>query len=201
MEVHHAAVTRDGLTAVLLDEKVTLSTNSTTGDKTEHSSASISIPADGISPGIIRTVGNASVMNNAISTKIRLAGGAKKIKEKSSYGLFVVARICLQRHSQIEFFDFLFGRRGQDENVDEAGQKQRPHIAFYPDGNGKFIRLAGHNCELHGELQYSATSREITPKKILIKSADFRETVELVFSFSSSGTTVLESICFSAHET
>ena len=198
MEVHHAAITRDGLTTVLLDEKVTLSTNSTSGDKTENSSALISIPADGMSPGIIRTVGNASVSNDAIPTKILLAGGAKKLKETSNSGLFVVARIRLQRDTQIEFFDFLFGRRGQDENVDETGQKQRPHIAFYPDGNGKFIRLAGHNCELESELQYSATSRQVVPKKLLIKSADFAETVELMFSFSSSGPTVLENICFSS---
>ncbi len=198
MEVHHAAVTRDGLTTVLLDEKVTLSTNAMSGDMTENSSASISIPADGVSPGIIKTVGNASVSNDAIPTQILLAGGSKKLKEKSKSGLFVVARIGLQRDTQIEFFDFLFGRHGQDESVDEAGQKLRPHIAFYPDGNGKFIRLASHNCELEGELQYSASSRQVVPKKLLIKSADFAESVELVFSFSGSGPTVLESICFSS---
>jgi len=198
MEVYHAAITRDGLTTVLLNEKVTLSTNSASGDKTENSSASISIPADGMSPGIIRTVGNASVSNDVIPTKILLASGAKKLKEKSNSGLFVVARIRLQHDTQIEFFDFIFGRCGQDESVDEAGQKQRPHIAFYPDGNGKFIRLAGHNCELEGELQYSAASRLVVPKKILIKSADFAETVEIMFSFTSSGPTVLERICFSS---
>lgn len=197
MEVHHVAIMKDGLTTVLLDEKVTLSTNSTSGDKTEDSSASISIPLDGMSLGIIRTVGNASVSNDAIPTKILLAGGAKKLKETSNSGLFVVARIRLQRDTQVEFFDVLFGRRGQDENIDEAGQKQRPHIAFYPDGNGKFIRLAGQNCELESELQYSATSRQVVPKKLLIKSADFAETVELMFSLSSSGPTVLEEICFS----
>lgn len=198
MEVHHAAVTRDGLTTVLLDEKVTLSTNSISGDKTDNSFASISIPADGVSPGIIRTVGNASVSNDAIPTKILLASAAKKLKATSNSGLFVVARIGLQRDTKINFFDFLFGRHGQDESVDEAGQKQRPHIAFYPDGNGKFIRLASHNCELEGELQYSASSRLVVPKKLLIKSADFAETVELMFSLSSSGPTVLESICFSS---
>jgi hypothetical protein len=37
MEVHHAAVTLDDLTAVLLNEKVTLSTNLTSGDKIKDS--------------------------------------------------------------------------------------------------------------------------------------------------------------------
>lgn len=198
MEVHHAAVTLDGLTTVLLNEKVTLSTNSTSGDKTKDSSAVISIPADGMSPGIVRVVGNASVSNDRLSAKILLAGGKRKLKASSKSGLFVVARIGLQRDTQIEFFDFLFGRRGQEERIDEAGHKDRPHIAFYPDGNGKFIRLVGHNCELEGELQYDASSSQVAPKVLRIKSADFAEIVELKFSSGSSGPTVLESICFSS---
>ena len=198
MEVHHAAVTLGDLTAVLLNEKVTLSTNLTSGDKIKDSSAAISIPADGVSPGIAKIVGNASVSNDGLPTKILLAGGVKKLKETSKTGLFVVARIGLQRDTQIEFFDFLFGRRGQDERIDEAGHKQRPHIAFYPDGNGKFIRLVDHNCELEGELQYDASSHQVAPKVLYIKSADFAEIVELMFSSSSSGPTILESICFSS---
>lgn len=185
MEVHHAAITRDGLTTVLLDEKVTLYTNSTPGDKTENSSASISIPADGVSPGIIRNVGNASVSNDAIPTSILLAGGAKQLKKKSNSELFVIARIGKQRDTEFNYFDLLFGRQGQDESIDESGRKNRPHIAFYLDGNGKFIRLADHNCELEGELQYSASSGQLVPRKLLIKSADFAETVELMFSVNS----------------
>lgn len=80
MEVHHAAVTLDDLTAVLLNEKVTLSTNLTSGDKIKDSSAAISIPADGVSPGIAKIVGNASVSNDGLPTKILLAGGVKSSK-------------------------------------------------------------------------------------------------------------------------
>jgi len=197
MEVHHAGVTLDGLTTGLLNEKVMLSTNSTSGDKIKVSSAVISIPADGMSPGIATVVGNESVSNDKFPAKILLAGGVKKLNASSKSGLFVVARICLQYDTQIEFFDLLFGRRGQDERIDEAGHKGRPHIAFYPDGISKFIGLANHNCELEGELQYDASSRQVAPKVLRIKSAYFAEIVELVFSSSSSGPTVLDSICFS----
>lgn len=201
MEVSHASITQNGLTTVLLDEKVTLSTNSTHGDKTTSSVASISIPTDGSSPGTIRTVGNASVSNAARLTIIALAGGAKKLKATSGSGLFVVARIGLQRDTQIAYFDFLFGMRGQSESVDESGEKQRPHIALYPNGNGKFIRLAGHNCEIEGDMQYYAGTRQVLPQQLRIKSTDFGETIEVSFLTENTEGVVLNAIRFTTHET
>lgn len=201
MEVHHASITQDGRTTVLLDEKVTLSTNSTQGDKTTTSSASISIPSDGLSSGAIRTVGNASVSNIARPQTIALAGGVKKLKANSESGLFVVARVGQQRDTQIQYFDFLFGVRGQSESVDESGEKQRPHIALYPSGNGKFIRLSGHNCEIEGDMQYNAGTRQVLPQQLRIKSTDFGETIEVTFSTEISEQVVLHAIRFATRET
>ena len=196
MEVHHASMTQDGRTTVLLDEKITLSTNSTSGDKTTTSAASISIPTDGFSLGAIRTVGNASVSNIANHPKISLAAGVKKLKATSESGLFVVARTGLQRDTQIEYFDFLFGVSGQTERVDDSGEKQRPHITIYPDGNGKFIRLTGHSCEIESDMQYSSEARQVLPQLLRIKSLDTGQTIEVVFSTEAPNVVVLNELHF-----
>jgi hypothetical protein len=196
MEIHQASITQGEKTVVLLDDKVTLSTNSTPGDKAPSSVASISIPADGTSKGTIRTVGNASVSNSTLPKKVALAGTAKKLKRVSPSGVFVVARTGIQRDSQIEYFDFLFGISGQSEDIDESGKKQRPHITIYPDGNGKFFRLSGHNCEIEGDMQYSAEVQRVLPEQFRIKSIDFNETIEVEFSTENPDEVVLSEIRF-----
>ena len=197
MEVSHASITQNGRTTVLLDEKVTLATNTTRGDKTTASVASISIPADGVSSGAIQTVGNASVSNAALPLKILLSGGKKELKAKSKSGLlFVVARIKVDRATHIECFDFLFGERGQSEQVDESGEKQRPHLALYPNGNGAFIRLSGHNCELESDMQYHAGSRQVVPQQFRIKSTDSGQTIEVEFAAENPNQIVLNEIRF-----
>lgn len=197
MEVNHASITQNGRTTVLLDEKVTLATNSTRGDKTTASVASISIPADGVSAGAIRTVGNASVSNAALPPKVLLSGGKKELRVKSKSGLlFVVARIKVDHATQIECFDFLFGGRGQSEHVDESGAKQRPHLAIYPDGNGAFIRLSGHNCEVESDMQYHAAARLVVPQQLRIKSTDSGQTVEVEFAAANTNEIVLNEIRF-----
>ena len=197
MEVSHASITQNGRTTVLLDEKVTLTTNSTRGDKTTASVASISIPADGVSTGIIRTVGNASVSNAALPPKILLFGGKKKLKAKSKSGLlFVVARIEVDRDTRIECFDFLFGEPGQSEHADESGKKQRSHLALYPNGNGAFIRLFGHNCEIESDMQYHAGARQVVPQQLRIKSTDSGQTIEVGFTAENPNEIVLNEIRF-----
>jgi hypothetical protein len=196
MEVNNVSITEGGKTTILLDEKMTLATNSTHGDKTATSVALISIPTDGLSPGAIRTFGNAAVTNVTRHQKIALAGGVKKLKAISKSGLFVVARTGLQRDTQIEYFDFLFGMLGQSESVDESGEKQRPHIALYPNGSGKFIRLSKHNCEIEGNMQYVAGEHQILPQQLRIKSIDSGETIEAMFSAENTEQIVLKSICF-----
>ncbi len=197
MEVSHASITQNGRTTVLLDEKVTLATNSARGDKAKASVASISIPADGASSGAIRTVGNASVSNIALPPKILLCGGKKELKAKSKSGLlFVVARIEVDGATQIECFDFLFGERGQSERIDESGKKQRPHLALYPNGNGAFIRLAGHNCEIESDMKYHAGTRQVVPQQLRIKSTDSGQTIEVDFTAENPNEIVLNEIRF-----
>lgn len=197
MEVHSASIIQHGRTTVLLNEKITLATNSTRGDKTTASAASISIPADGVSLGAIRTVGNASVSNVSRPPKIMLFGGKKELKAKSKSGLlFVVARIKMDGVSQIECFDFLFGERGQSEDADESGVKQRPHIALYPNGNGAFIRLAGHDCEIESDMKYCSEKRQVIPQQLRIKSTDSGQTIEVEFSAENPDEIVLNDIRF-----
>lgn len=196
MEVHHASMTQGGRATVLLDEKITLSTNSTSGEMTTASAASISIPTDGLSLGTIKTVGNASVSNTTNHPKILLAAGVKKLKATSESGLFVIARTGLQQDTQIEYFDFLFGVAGQAESVGDSGVKQRPHITIYPDGNGKFIRLSGHNCEIESDMQYSSGARQVLPQLFRIKSLDTGQTIEVVFSTETPNVVVLNELRF-----
>jgi SEC-C motif len=189
---------------IFLDNEITLNTNSIKGDVSEKSSATLSFPMQSTSKvnGTIKTIGNATVFlseNSSSLPEIKLANNAKKLSEKSTSGLFVTAKIGLQKNTGIEYFDIFFGEKGRSENIGENGQKDRPHIAFHPDGNGKFIRLASYNCELESDMQYNSNSRQIVPKKIQIKATDFSETIEITFSQANSHTVILESINFVNH--
>ncbi len=196
MQVGQVVVTQGGVERVLSEEMLTLTTNSVSGDKTQKSMASVSLPVDG-SKGSISTVGNATVSNGALSLSLRLSGGSKKLSAASPSGGFAVAQVRLQRDTQLEYFDFLFGSKGQPEVVDETGRKNRPHVALHPDGNGKFLRLEGDGCEIATEQDYSAASKTIVPRKVRIRSPRFSET--LVAEFTVSGVAVeLVSIVFEA---
>ena len=196
MEVCNVSITQGGRTTMLLDEKVTLETNLTSGDRTTTSVALLSIPADGLKPGIIRTAGNAAVFNAARPLKVAFAEGKKKLKVKSNSGLWVVAQTKIQDVTFVEYFRFLFGVVGQSEDVDDSGKKQRPHIDVYPDGNGKFIRLDGLNCDIESNMQYCAGLRQVLPQKLLIKAIDFDETIEVVFSTEDPNEVILQEIRF-----
>ena len=115
---------------------------------------------------------------------------------KSESGLFVVARIGWQRNTQTQYFDFLYGVKGQTEEIDASGEKQRLHIAICPDGNGQFIRLAEHNCEIESDMQYSATERRVLPQVLRIKSVELNKICEAVFSTSNPNEVVLIDLRF-----
>lgn len=190
MQVGRVVVAQGGVERVLSEEMLTLTTNSVSGDSTKKSVAHISLPVDG-SKGSISTAGNATVSNNSTApTSLRLNGNSRKMKASSPSGGFAIARICRQSDTQLEYFDFLFGSKGQSENVDDAGRKSRPHVALHPDGNGKFLRLEGEGCEFSTERDYFAAAQvpSIVPRKIKIRSRQFSET--LVAKFIASGTAV-----------
>jgi hypothetical protein len=187
MQVGDVVVVNNGVSKTLSNETLTLTTNTISGDKTQKSVAQISLPVDG-SEGKASTVGNASISNNSPPKSLRLYDGKKKLKAKSPSGGFVVAKIGLQRNTQIEYFDLFFGTKGQSELVDENGIKNRPHIALHPDGNGKFLRLASNACEFSTEQTYSSSAKEIVPSRIMITSSHFEEV--LVAKFVAQGETV-----------
>jgi hypothetical protein len=196
VEISHVSVTRNGQTTELLNDDIKLATNTVKGDLTSASVAMISIPIDGRSQGTIRTVGNATVSNPAEPLQIKLKDNKKDMKQKSDFGLWVNARIGLHRDTQTYSFEFIFGVQGQKEEVDETGRKNRTHISICPDGNGKFLRLAG-NCEIEGEMLYFAASRRVQPNCIRIKSSDFKEILEVTFLYDDSNNIVcLEAMHF-----
>jgi hypothetical protein len=144
--MEQASVTIDGRTTVVVGGPLALAVNAVDGEKAADSSAAISIPVDGVSPGVIRTAGNATVSVGAVQSSLALSGNVNRLKARSTNGLFAVARVKIQYLNDHQYFDLLFGVRGLAELPDAAGQKQRPHLAFRPDGSGQFIRLAGTRC-------------------------------------------------------
>jgi len=170
----------------ILEDEIALSTGSSAGDTIDKSSAKITVPVNSHDKPKIYTSGNASVTNETSSYKISIQGNPKKLKIKSESGLFAVLRVAKQRNTGISYLDVLFGTKGTKEQVDQSGSKNRPHIAFHPDGNSKFIRLSNYECELNNMLDYDATSKEIFPSTVEIRSNVHSESIFIEFEFFSS---------------
>lgn len=194
MQAGNFTIIRNGVERVVSDDMFTLTTNTVLGDKTDSAAASMSLSVDG-TEGEIATSGNATVSNQSIAIPLRLQGNVRKLKAKSPSGGFVIARIDLQRDTNTQYFDFLFGKSGQPEEADNAGRKNRSHVAFFPDGNGKFLRLAGGQCELSCEQRYLPGEKMVVPRIAKIRSPHFTE--QLVAQFVTiDGTVELQSIGF-----
>jgi hypothetical protein len=198
MVISHVAIEQGGKRTVLLDQEVTISTNRIAGESTNKAGALLSIPANGTSDGTIRTYGNASVSKGDSFRALRLFGDKKKLKAESASGLYAVARIGTQRSTGASYFDVIFGTAGQSELPDASGLKSRPHIAIAPDGNGQFLRLHGHSCEIESLLTYTSEECKISPNLFVIRSFDHQERLELVFGSENDGTQVLNEIRFIA---
>jgi hypothetical protein len=195
MEISNASFTRDGVTTVLVDDTIVLSTNSTSGDRTSNAAASLSVPVDGTSLGTIHTHGNASVSNSGRYPAVAVAGGRKKLKH-SKNGLFVVVKKQRQRDTGLEYIQVFFGHEGQSEDLDETGTKPRPHIDLHPDGNGKYIRLSGHDCKIESQMVYSGATRTVQPDVLRIRSIELGVTAEVVFSTQNRDEYVVQEIRF-----
>lgn len=194
MQAGNFTIIRNGVEQIVSDDMFTLTTNTVPGNKTDRATASMSLGVDG-TEGDIATSGNATVSNQSIALPLRLQGNVKKLKAKSPSGGFVIARIDLQRDTNTQFFDFLFGKSGQPEEADNEGRKNQSHVAFFPDGNGKFLRLAGGQCELSCEHRYHPEEKMMAPRIAKIRSPHFTE--QLVAQFATiDGTVVLQSIVF-----
>jgi hypothetical protein len=179
------------VTTVLFEDKVLVSTNAVAGDRTKKAAASLSVPVDGVSPGTISTHGSASVSNSQILPQVVLAGGKKKLKA-SKNGFFVVVTIQEQLKTGLPYVQVLFGREGQSEALDASGVKPRPHVNLHADGNGKYVRLGGHDCEIEGHMEYSGTPRTVKPFVFRVRSLELKVTAEVVFSTNSEEHVVQE---------
>lgn len=184
MQVYNAKVVSDGVETVLFEDEITLSTNGAEGDSTMKSSATFVVPVRNDKAPEILLKGNATASNEQPYFAIAIKDNRKQIKIKSDTGLFAVIRVVKQRDSDFQYFDLLFGQKGQLERRDEKGDKMRPHIAFYPTGNGKFVRLGGFDCEVKGELGYDVKGKTIYPSAISVVSGGYSETISLNFDYN-----------------
>lgn len=150
--IERKATIEDGIQTVHLDKEVTLSVNTIKEEgsiEERDSMALITFPKGKRETGEIVVKGNASISNDSKPCAIDILCNDKI----ESTGLFAKIRKKHQRSGNYDFFDILFGANGNQESTNpETGEKDRPHIAFYPDGNGKYVRLSGYKCTLEGNM-------------------------------------------------
>jgi hypothetical protein len=183
VKISNASIIIDGEETVLIDDDINLQTNSIDGDNTNRSSAELRVPFDSKQKPEIKTQGNATVKNGDISYYIEISGNPKKLKIKSDKGLFAIIRLVEQRNGGYYYFDILFGKKGETEKLNNRTEKTRPHIAFYPDGNGKFLRLSNYECQLSSVLDYKPEECQIVPSIVEIHPTKFIEKIVLKFEY------------------
>jgi hypothetical protein len=110
----------------------------------------------------------------------------KKMKAKSRKGLFAVARIVEHRDTKLFFFDVIFGLAGEAENDKSGEGKNRPHIAVYPSGNGKFFRLAEYKCKITSRMDFNLDQQLIVPTSLEVECELTGEVLILGFSIDQS---------------
>lgn len=192
MDISYSSITIGGQTKVLIDENITLSTNTVGGDKSEISAASIKIPIIDTSKGTIETTGNAQVLNNQRHLDIEIKTDKNKMSLRSSKGLFASIKISQQKNQVFNYLTILFGVKNNKEFINEEGRKNRSDIAIYPSGNGKFIRLSDENgdydstWEITNEITFETTDKIMYPKTITLISSVYQEKLKLNFEFSNN---------------
>ena len=196
--VHEATVTRGYFKKDLLTAPVTLSINETAGNLTQVAHAQLVVPTSGTGTGTAATTGNAAVSMGQSNFELALAAGKKSLRLSSSNGMFAVLRVGRQRNDGTQYFDVLFGRSGQSEEINQSGQKMRPHIAIAPDGNGTFLRLEGHQCEVESTMAIGSASGPIYPDTYRIRSLELAACIELRFVRTGANVIELQSASFVA---
>lgn len=191
MEISNASVTINGETKILIDENITLSTNTVSGDKTKKSVALIKIPVIDTSKGTIETLGNAQVVNEQNHLDIEINNSKNKLSIRSPKGLFASLKISTQRNLGFNFLTILFGVKNNIEFVNDEGRKNRSDIAMYPSGNGKFIRISDENgdydstWEITNEITYETENKIMYPSLITLSSSVHNEKLTLNFNYQN----------------
>ncbi len=190
LNIKSVSVTRGEVTTELLNDEIIISTNQAEGDKTENSFAIISIPQNHESKPEIRLSGNANIMNNNKPYAIAIINNAKKIKIKSLNGLFAIIKIVDRRDCGFKCFDILFGEAGREETKNSEGNKTRPHLTIFPDGNNKYFRLEEYKCKMESKLEYDPNNKDIFPNEWTISFEKYSEYLTLSFVFKKPINTV-----------
>lgn len=174
MKISNVKVVQNGVEKIILNDEITLSTNSIKGD-TFPSSATLTVPIKKEQKPEIKIIGNASVVN--VSEHYQIEPLPKKgLKILGANHIFAKIRTLKQGDQNFDYFDILFG---------EKENKNHAHIGFCPDGNGHFIEFRTYNCKLESLLSYSPIQKSIAPSKIQIEVTDFLEGLIMEFEFDS----------------
>lgn len=192
-KVSDVKITIDGVERTLIDEELTISTNTVKldGEEIQESSAKVIVPVQPDREPRIHLQGNASVSNLTSKHSIRMVGHRKEWRIDSVDGMYAVVWMATQGDGDFRYFEIIFGAKGQPESVDSDGLKRRPHIALFPDGNGKFIRLAGYRCALRSQLNYDPATKSISPAIVVIDCLDWGERLTLKFEYHPDDSSVV----------
>jgi hypothetical protein len=177
MTVSEVSLKVDGVAIDLLKDKITLSTNVIEGDNTSTASASISIPQDTEEKPVFITNGNARISNQGGHYSI-VGFSKKKIQSRSG----VKAQIKVSKQFEPIEFDFF--------DVLILTGVNHPHIAFFPDGNGKYFGQRGFLCNLTSSLDYNPKEKSISPSEISIEIESIAEKLIMKFEFDNDKKTV-----------
>ncbi|WP_341939217.1 hypothetical protein [Marinimicrobium sp. C2-29] len=166
---------------------IELKTGTVQGGEGVPSEVTLSVPQKGPRIASVDAKGSASASasegGGAFTAKIK---NAKKLKAKSRKGLFAIARIGNQRDTGLCFFDVIFGLAGESETKKADTGKDRPHIAVYPSGNGKFFRLAEYKCNIVSRMNFDLDQQLIVPTGLEVECQLTGEVLLLEFSIDQS---------------
>ena len=183
MTISSAVLTKNGITTNLFEDEITLSVNKPDGDSLNKSSATLTVPHNEKTKSEIITAGNADVKNSKNYYQIQPLT-KKNLKIISPQRNKARIKIDKQIDNDFEYFDILF-----------LTGRTHPHIAFYPDGNGKFIGLRGFDCDLKSVLNYNPSTKIISPSTIEIEVKNINEKLRMDFSFNNENNSVTLTKC------
>lgn len=182
MQVSNIKVSQNGRTVFRMDDMLEIGVNETLGGY-EYSTAVFSVPIKEGASGTITTTNDAIIKNDSEYYYVKLKDNKKEIRVKSE-NLFATIKIEKQKCPvEFDFFGIYFGVSGVKEVINEKGGKNRPHIAFYPDGNGKFFRKSDYNCDIECNMIYENDSKLIFPNTVFVKVMDYKEQLRVDFEF------------------
>jgi hypothetical protein len=193
-EIHGASISIGPSRFPVVEQKVSLSTGNLRSLGPIESEAAISIALDGSGLGAVK--GDAAIGAVSVPTRIIISQNRKSLEASSRSDFWAKVRVKTQGDTGLEYVDLLFGKKGQPEEHDEKGIKNRPHVTFHMDGNGKFFRFSGYNCTVESEMRLNGNLGVITPVSSKISFPDSSECLRLSYSVLADGCIALDDLQF-----